>query len=235
MIFKYVQYLEYLKHIKSLRPITTMGKACGDNDVILRHDVDFDIDAAYRMSEIEASMGVRSTYFILITSDMYNPASAHNRALLQKMAAEGFEIGLHHDPSVDESIHSFRKNISALEGIIDKRVKSVSIHNPTSHGIYPEYKGYNNAYSKKYFSPDRYMSDSCMCFRDKHPYKFIADTISVPVQILLHPIHYTDNGDSYPEIFARIIKKKIDTTDAELQVNRTYKKQITNLYEHIRA
>ena len=33
------------------------------NQVILRHDIDLDIDLAYEMAIIENSMGIKSTYF----------------------------------------------------------------------------------------------------------------------------------------------------------------------------
>jgi len=40
-----------------------------DRSVILRHDIDMDIDRAVRMAQIEAEMGAASTYFVLVTSN----------------------------------------------------------------------------------------------------------------------------------------------------------------------
>ena len=41
--------------------------------LILRHDVDFDLDQALRMAEFEARNGWRAHYFVLLRSAFYNP------------------------------------------------------------------------------------------------------------------------------------------------------------------
>lgn len=43
--------------------------------VILRHDIDSSLGQAMALARVERELGVSSTYFVLLTSDFYNPAS----------------------------------------------------------------------------------------------------------------------------------------------------------------
>ena len=51
--------------------------------VILRHDIDFSIKKAVTLAALEAELGVTSTWFVLLRSDMYNTASASSVASLR--------------------------------------------------------------------------------------------------------------------------------------------------------
>ena len=42
------------------------------SQVIIRHDIDFDVDAALKMAKIERELHLKSTYFFLISNDSYN-------------------------------------------------------------------------------------------------------------------------------------------------------------------
>ena len=51
------------------------------------------------------------------------------------------------------------------------------------------------------------MSDSRFSFCDKEPFKFIQEIKYKPFAILLHPLHYSDDGSTnYIEIFQRLLK-----------------------------
>lgn len=52
--------------------------------VILRHDIDYSLDSALALARVEQKLGVSSTYFVLLTSDFYNPAS---KGSLEKLRA----------------------------------------------------------------------------------------------------------------------------------------------------
>ena len=41
--------------------------------LLLRHDLDLDLDAGLKMAEIEARLSIKSTYFILLFNNFYNP------------------------------------------------------------------------------------------------------------------------------------------------------------------
>ena len=53
--------------------------------LINRHDVDWSIDDAYTLSQLELDNGINSTYYIRLNSDLYNPKSRKNKIILKKM------------------------------------------------------------------------------------------------------------------------------------------------------
>ena len=65
--------------------------------VILRHDVDYSMEKALIMAEYEKSIDVKSTYFLLLTSDFYNVLSHKNQKYIHKIIEYGHDIGLHFD------------------------------------------------------------------------------------------------------------------------------------------
>ncbi|MER2515708.1 MAG: hypothetical protein ABTR92_04750 [Candidatus Accumulibacter phosphatis] len=78
--------------------------------LLLRHDVDSDLDAAVNMASIEFQMGVRATYFLLPPGDYGHKSNYygriafgrvwHSRKLLtavRRLLGYGHEVGLHND------------------------------------------------------------------------------------------------------------------------------------------
>jgi uncharacterized protein YukJ len=43
----------------------------GSNNIILRHDLEFSIPIALRMAQMEAELGIRSTYFVQLHSEFF--------------------------------------------------------------------------------------------------------------------------------------------------------------------
>lgn len=231
LLFEYENLKEFILYMKGIAKIVSFNNwnGSGRKCIILRHDIDFDLRSAYNVSLIEKECGVESTFFIMTTCDTYNPLSARNRQILSEMANNGFEIGLHFDPTVYGDIprNELKSKVDAeakiLESITNQKIKSISLHNPSVHGQYPEFEGYINAYHMDFFSDESYMSDSCMDFRGKNPFDFVLKAKETPVQILLHPLHYTENGDDYIRIFTNYILDITDTTDNYFRgVNPTY-------------
>ena len=64
---------------------------------ILRHDIDMSPQQALEIARIEAGLGIRATYTVLLTGEFYNPFEASTRALLREIKALGHDIGLHFD------------------------------------------------------------------------------------------------------------------------------------------
>lgn len=203
------------------------------NAIILRHDVDFDIEAAYQLALIEAECDIRSTFFFLTTCHTYNPLSSTNQKKLREMQKMGFEIGLHFDPTVYGDVSGRKlkefvdKEADILTSITSAPVNSISLHNPSVHGQYPLFEGYCNAYDPKFFSDKSYLSDSRMDFRGKNPYEFVERVKEHPIQILLHPLHYSEHSSSYPEIFCEHIKNYANDIHNEFTINSTYSNQIS--------
>ena len=57
--------------------------------IFLRHDIDVSVTMAVTMAELEASLGVRSTYFVLPNSPLYNLLEDEVTAILSKIRSMG--------------------------------------------------------------------------------------------------------------------------------------------------
>lgn len=203
----------------------------GQSGIILRHDVDLDVLPAFRLSQLEAEVGVRGTYFFLVTAETYNCRSAGNSVMIRKMAEQGFEVGLHFDPAiygdVEESAleNAARGEAAVLEDIIGQRVASVSLHNPAVANRYPLLAGWRNAYDPDIFGPDIYLSDSRMNYR-ADPRVFFANAGARTHQLLLHPMHYDVEEPRYPKAKLTYIRRMVENLHATFSPNTTYQKEV---------
>ncbi len=73
-----------------------------DRFLVMRHDMDHDVDNAVRFAQWESEIGVRSTYFVQQREWYWGPAtgggpSAYLLRRLDRIAALGHEIGLHNN------------------------------------------------------------------------------------------------------------------------------------------
>ena len=97
--FKYSEYRDFISHIHKNYNVVPLKMLNSTNQIILRHDVDLDIYPAYKMALLENEIGVKSTFFILLNAQSYNPLSINNKNILREISSLGFEIGLHFDPT----------------------------------------------------------------------------------------------------------------------------------------
>ena len=148
--------------------------------VILRHDIDNSLPQAQRLAELEAEEGVKSTWFVLLTSDFYNPASASSLSALCRIRELGHEIGLHFDEmayaceggaetctgvSTEERI-VHEANI--LADICDCPITTVSMHRPSKATLEADLQipGMVNSYGQTFFHDFKYLSDSRRRWRE---------------------------------------------------------------------
>ena len=232
-MFKYSDYAGFLRLLKRLGRIVPFRDWDQKSIVFLmRHDFDVDVSLAFRLAAIDEENGVRSTYFFLMTCDTYNPLSPRNRRFLTQLTERGFEVGLHFDPTVygdvsEEALGDrVREEAELLSRISGQDVRSVSLHNPSVHGRYPTFGGFVNAYDPRVFDDTCYISDSLMNFRDKDPRKFVERVADRTVQILTHPMHYSEDGSGYPDIMSRHINRYIELVNNNFMVNATYRRQV---------
>lgn len=194
--------LEFYKQLvakadKTLR-IVDWTIDCPQMGLILRHDVDLSLSLAYEFSKTELEIDVLSTYYVLTTTDLYNPFSRINRVLLREMDNAGFEIGLHFDPRICSSHleSDLRKALvrerDQLENILGKPVVSYSFHNPSMWGEInlSKIEDLVDAYDPEIFGDDRYISDSLFSFREKDPEEWVRKSNVQLIQFLTHPFQY---------------------------------------------
>lgn len=165
-------------------------------DLILRHDIDINIDAAVEMATRERERGFLATYYALLTSEFYNLMSKSGRIAIRAIAEMGHEIGLHFDTAVyasaDEIDEKIMQECNQLEQILGCSVKSVSPHRPgrvCSGWLAKNHSpaGRNHPYQTRFFSEARYYSDSPGYWGHGNPLEHLRSQEVSAAQILTHP------------------------------------------------
>jgi hypothetical protein len=155
---------------------------------LLRQDIDFYLDYAVKLAEFEHSLGVKSTYYVLLHSPFYNVLAPKSMEQIRKIEKLGHEIGWHVDTRYSFDYDERR----ILQDIIKGDVHSYSLHLPTLTNKPNPYmmlscKEINLDYDIKYIS-DSSMNwrEGCMCNHiGNHP----------RLQILMHPAWWIGNGN----------------------------------------
>ena len=143
--------------------------------VILRHDIDNSLSQAVKMATVEAEEGVQSTYFVLLRTDFYNPASKAGQTALRRILSLGHEIGLHFDEASyvsslnsNEIIKYIIKECEILSELLETEISTVSMHRPSKFIREADYHipGIVNSYGKTFFRDFKYLSDSRRRWRE---------------------------------------------------------------------
>ena len=200
MKFTKEAYLELINYYYSLGYRPHNIDSTNSNNLIIRHDVDYSLSLAHRFAEFEAENGILSNYYILMSSDFYNPGSLKSSSILHSIIKMGHSIGLHFDESkydysnTDELIKYIYHEKSNLEEIINMSVTSLTFHRPINSLFeLPEIiDGMINLYSKRYFNYN-YFSDSRRDWR-RDPFEIYKQ--NEPVQLLVHPIWFETDGNN---------------------------------------
>ena len=243
----YNEYRNILKNVKMSGKCMDYCTAMNaDNFLVLRHDIEFCVDCAYRMAMIEKEEGISSTYFLQITSNAYNAFSEKNKALLNGMIKAGHHIGLHYHLGSDLSQSRIRNEILAqikiMSEMLNYSVDRFSIHRPVEESKYYEIQisGIINAYSKEFFThienidinqelEVKYISDS------KHRWNYgypDADTLQKhrKIQLLIHPYSWSEIGLDAAGTFNEIADEKeretLNTFDEETKIYKLVRAEI---------
>jgi peptidoglycan/xylan/chitin deacetylase (PgdA/CDA1 family) len=187
----------------------SFGEAVTPKTALLRHDVDWSPRKAVRIAEIEADLGITSTYFFLVSSPFYNVMNAQERAQIAQIKEFGHEIGLHfsthqyfdsesngedgYSPTDEEIIAPINQERKVLESAADQSITAVSFHNPPEWTFRRSFSEFASTYEPRFFEEIVYRADSNQRWRDEPPF---AETIPSKVQILTHPVLW-DIHDGY--------------------------------------
>ena len=176
------------------------ARDAGESTVLWRHDVDFSPQRALRLAQLEADLGVKATYFILLNSNFYNALEPAIATIFASIRDLGHDIGLHFDPSAHSSRASGEADmLSALR--LDKRiieeyfrvaVEAFSYHNPdiVPGGIPEEdlVDGMVNAYGNDIRRRFSYVSDSNGYWR----YRTLSDVLTTGSESRLHVLTHPE-------------------------------------------
>lgn len=223
-MFKYKELISFFKKAQGLSDIYSFASYPGQkNGLILRHDIDVSVEKAYDLAQIEADLNITSSILFLTSCPTYNINTIDHRKKIKRLSEQGFDVGLHFDPTLyaTDDLEILTKYVhhenQIIENITGKNVKTISLHCPSIHNMYPIFEGFHNGYDPQYFNPENYLSDSRMGFRGKDPMTFIEKAKTNLIQVLLHPFHYSEEGGDYQFLFRRFLKEQAQMIDGNFR------------------
>jgi len=202
MQFTYTAYRELIDNLQNNNYSISSYKDWENKPycAILRHDIDNDIEKALTLAKVEQELNVKSTYFVLVTSEFYNIFTAKSEKLLHAISECGHEIGLHFDEvrypqliTPEDVRERILEEARLLSLAVGKKVDIVSMHRPSKMMLEAdlEIPGMINSYGQVYFKGFKYVSDSRRRWRE--PVKEIVRAGTYKrLHILTHPIWYND-------------------------------------------
>ncbi len=206
-----------------------------DRGIILRHDVDFSPIKALEIAKIEYEIGVKSIYFVLLSTEFYNVFSIEASEVFRDILNMGHQIGLHFDEQRYKmtSLEQVKENIYNEAEILGRalrtQIKVVSMHRPSKFTLDAsiELEGLINSYSEKYFKGMKYISDSRMCWRED-PIALVSKNQTDKIHILTHPFWYSNELENIQEKLIKFLNQ------ASFQRYNLLNKNFRNLHEYIK-
>lgn len=153
------------------------GSGIDGKIILMRHDEDFNPQAAKALADIEAALGVRSTYFFRFHAQQYNLLSLPVVSLLKQVLGQGHEMGLHGETHAFPDLNDADENLlnkerELLSQLLGTEVVGLSRHEPSRTNIktasIPDnflYEAYSDQFSElKYISDSSaHWREGCMC------------------------------------------------------------------------
>lgn len=163
-----------------------------NGEMIVRHDIDFSPRKALTMGRIEADLGIETTYFVLVTSPLYNPFYKPNRSIWEELQSLGHTIGVHFSTHqywdgeappkvVTERVQAERDALGSTVGDVSE---AVSFHRPDEWLFKRSFGEFISTYEERFFTEITYRGDSNQRWREEHP---LAGGFPDKLQILAHP------------------------------------------------
>ncbi len=181
-----------------------------DKSVIIRHDIDLQIEKAVKMAEIEHDMNVSSTYFVLVSSNFYNIFSKRNEDYLRRICDLGHAVGLHFDEvKYDEKsdlVQAMEQEAALLEQCLGREVRSLSMHRPSKTTLEADYQIAGgrivNSYGTEFFHNHKYVTDSRRNWEEDVE-QIIEGGEYDRLHVLTHPFWYDEKEQSASEELKR--------------------------------
>jgi hypothetical protein len=163
--------------------------------ILLRHDIEFSVPNALRMANIEASLGIKSTYFVQLHSEFYNALEKAMIETIYEIIRLGHRIGLHFDvhywniqreEELEEYIQIDKKTLEEYTGM---EIKVFSFHNNNGFTMScrrDQYAGLLNVYSDYFRENYAYNADSLGYWRYERLEDRLREAKEDALQILIH-------------------------------------------------
>lgn len=226
--FSFKHYREIMRSInqKGYKTIS-FYEECSSKHVLVRHDVDIDLDSALEIARIERQENVKATYYIWINSPFYNIFERRYSKIINEILSLGHDIGLHFDETAYEIICEedilkyIEKECFIINSYFGIQIRSISFHRPSKYVLENNLAlgKYINTYSNKYFKEYKYISDSNGIWRDGCGCNLFSENKFDRIQLLTHPIWWKQNHMDGNKRLINYVQFKLDKLEGDLNSN----------------
>lgn len=190
--------------------------------LLLRHDVDFDVQLANDLGTLENAIGVKSTFFFMLSSASYNLAEPNNVKAVMALKDAGHHISLHFDPT---PYSDFKTGLSEELEIFDRLFgvtpECISIHRPNEYFLRYDspINNIRHTYQSIYRTTIKYFSDSQGSFNYGHPLESVEFANKRSIQLLIHPIWWVTDKTEPVGILNDFLDMRIDRFKRHMAAN----------------
>jgi hypothetical protein len=195
--------------------------------IYLRHDVDYSLELAVELAELNQELGVAGTFFVQLRAQFYNPLERTEMERLARLGALGQHVALHYVIESDSppAAEAVSREFELLRTLVPDAAPAFSWHRPSSalleaQGL--EVPGLVNAYGERFFRRMAYLSDSTHRASVDVLQREIEEVDGSALQLLLHPVNWVAGGSSGAEIVIRGWIRVLRDHERTLLENRTY-------------
>lgn len=173
-----------------------------EKTVLLRHDVDFNLENTLNIAKIEHDLNATSTFFIRLHAKNYNILEYNNINIIKNILSMGHEIGLHFEPDFYEKNYDgcisewLSREVNFLSNLIGEKIVGASVHEPSRRGniINNEVISKTSLKYESYLIPKtyKYISDSGGRWREGDLLEWINKDIN-KLYVNTHPVWWYNN------------------------------------------
>jgi len=208
-MFSYNEYKNIIRLIQQHLPIIDFAdvKNTTSQYCVIRHDIEFSIDRALKLAEVEKELGICTTYTVQLRNNTYNALSEKNIDAVHRIKDLGHCIALHQNPPYmpEKDLKKYvLKDIETLEHYYGFDIDRYAFHRPKQEqlAMYLQIPGKINCYDRKYFhyfqgnTPNlnvTYLADSNHQWKYGHPIAIDFNKVK-KLQLNTHPYSWTESG-----------------------------------------
>lgn len=193
------------------------------SNLILRHDIDFDVNLAKKIAIQEYDLGIYSTFFFLMRSPFYNILEKENTESINFIKELGHEISIHFDSTYYDDIEEgVDYELSLFNKLFKTNPKIISIHRPDEAFIKNKIniEGIAHTYEPKFFHNIKYIADSRGSFRYGHPFKTEEFKRNQSIHLCIHPIWWmTEEYKTPNDVIDYYLNKKFSFLKESMKHN----------------
>lgn len=194
--------------------------------VIMRHDVDVDLNYARELALLESRHRVKSTYFLMLRNPLYNLLAPQASKCLCNILDCGHQVGLHFDVSAHPELDlpgllkSISQELSLLKQLagVSQVSRCVTFHKPSQHILSAEIATdeFFSGYNRSFFRDIRYIADSGGDWREESILELVRKAQSPKIQFNSHPVWWVAPGQTQAQKLAALMKHRAACGEEDL-------------------